>query len=191
MARLLAYVRTSTIDQLDRLQIDAIKRQSVEPDLIFTEVASGANRDRPVLNELLAQLRAGDVVLVWRFDRLARSTRHLLEIAGLIEARGAHLRSITEGVDTTTPGGRFVFTIFGALGEMERELIRERTNAGLAAAKARGRRGGRKVTFTPDKVAAATRLLQSGISPSEVCLMLNVSRTTLYRHIEVVKIGKI
>ena len=132
------YVRCSTVDQDEVLQLDAMEAAGV--DRVFTDKASGALESRPALDALLGQLRAGDTVVVWRLDRLGRSLRHLIDVMSDLDRRGVALASLRESIDTSTPGGRLVFHVFGALAEFERDLIRERTAAGLAAARARGDR---------------------------------------------------
>ena len=141
MGHLLGYARVSTTDQQPQLQVDALIAAGCYR--VFTETASGARTDRPTLEQVLDQLRPGDTLVVWKLDRLGRSLRHLVDtVTGLAE-RGIGFRSLQEAIDTTTPGGKLVFHVFAALAEFERDLIRERTNAGLAAARARGRHGGR------------------------------------------------
>jgi DNA invertase Pin-like site-specific DNA recombinase len=137
---LLGYARVSTDGQHHALQSDALQAAGCER--IVTETASGARADRPELIRLMETARKGDVLVVWRLDRLGRSLKHLIELSEQLQARGIGLRSLTEGIDTSTPGGRFVFSILGALAAMEREVLIERTKAGLAAAAARGRKGG-------------------------------------------------
>jgi DNA invertase Pin-like site-specific DNA recombinase len=150
---LLGYARVST-DQLDHaLQLDALHAAGC--DKLFVETASGTRTDRPELAKALAQARQGDVLVVRRLDRLARSLRHLIDIADDLNRRGVALKSITESIDTPTPSGRFMFKIFGALSSMERGIIVERTRAGLVAAAARGRRGGRPAALDASKTRAA------------------------------------
>src|SRR5262245_40582214 len=138
---LVGYARVSTQDQTLDLQKDALHK--VGCSRIFTDMASGAQVDRPGLEEALAFMREGDTLVVWRLDRLGRSLKHLLETVARLEEHKVGFKSLTENIDTTTSGGRLIFHVFGALAEFERELIRERTRAGLAAARARGRLGGR------------------------------------------------
>lgn len=130
--------------------------------------------------EALAYLREGDVLAVWRLDRLGRSLPHLIETIAALEARGVGFRSLTEAIDTTTPGGRLIFHVFGALGQFERDLIRERTKAGLAAAAARGRKGGRKPVVTNDRLQRARELIDSGLNVREAAGRIKVSKTALY-----------
>jgi DNA invertase Pin-like site-specific DNA recombinase len=179
---LIGYARVSTQDQKPQLQLDALKVAGC--DRVFEEKASGAQRERPVLKEALAFLREGDTLVVWKLDRLARSLRQLLETVELLEGRGIGLRSLTESIDTTTSGGRLIFHIFGALAEFERSVIRERTSAGLAAARARGRVGGRPPAMTAQDIAVAKTLLANpAISVKEVARRQGVSLSTLYKHI--------
>jgi DNA invertase Pin-like site-specific DNA recombinase len=140
------------------------------------------------LAALLDYVRAGDTVVVWRLDRLGRSLRHLIELGEAFEARGVHLRSLTERLDTSSPGGGMVFHVFGAMAEMERDLVRERTKAGLAAARARGRKGGRPTVMTAEKVAAAGALYAAGeLSLAQIAARLGVGRSTLTKHLGEVK----
>jgi DNA invertase Pin-like site-specific DNA recombinase len=178
---LIGYARVSTDDQSVDLQLDSLTQAGCAR--IFTEKASGALDDRPELAKLLDHLREGDTVVVYRLDRLGRSLRHLIDTVRLFEERGVGFRSLTEGVDTTSAGGRLVFHIFGALAEFERELIRERTRAGLAAARARGRRGGRPSVMTEERRALARRLYDEGKPLASIAETLAVSRATLYRHL--------
>ena len=154
---LIGYARVSTLDQKPALQIDALKSAGCER--IFTEKASGAQRERPELKAALEYLRSGDTLVVWKLDRLARSMRQLIETVEDLHSRGIELHSLTESIDTATPGGRLVFHIFGALAEFERAVIRERTSAGLQAARERGKKGGRPRTLGPKDLAAAKALL--------------------------------
>ncbi len=179
---LVGYARVSTLDQNPALQTDALK--SVGCDRIFTEKASGAQRDRPELKAALDYLRTGDTLVVWKLDRLARSMRQLIETLEVLQSRGIELRSLTESIDTATPGGRLVFHIFASLAEFERAVIRERTSAGLQAARERGRKGGRPPALTSKDIAAAKALLANpSISVEEVAARLHVSPATLYRYI--------
>ena len=141
-ARLVGYARVSTQEQDLALQIDALLQYGVAKDLIFTDKASGATHQRPGLDTCLDQLRGGDVLLVWRLDRLGRSVRHLVTLIDQLRERNVGFRSVCDGaIDTTTPSGELIFHIFSALAQFERKLIQERTKAGLAAARARGRKG--------------------------------------------------
>ncbi len=182
MGHLLGYARVSTLEQTAQLQADALTQAGCYR--VFTDVESGAKADRPQLAALLDQLRPGDTLVVWRLDRLGRSLRHLIDTLTDLDARGVGFRSLTESIDTTTAGGRLVFHIFGALAEFERDLVRTRTTAGLAAARARGRRGGRPPKMTADKIAAARALYSAReLTLDEIAKTLGVGRTTLYRHL--------
>lgn len=173
------YARVSTLDQNEALQLDAL--QEAGCDDVFTDHASGKLASRPALDEMLARLRPGDTVVIWKLDRLGRSLRHLLEVVAHLEDRGVALRVLTEQIDTSTPGGKLVFHVFGALAEFERDLIRERTQAGLAAARARGRTGGRPTVLTPEKLRAAESMRTAGEPVSDIARALGVSRATVYR----------
>jgi len=175
---LIGYARVSTAEQNLMLQRDALA--SVGCETVFQDHASGAKAERPGLADALAYLRRGDALVVWKLDRLGRSMVHLIDTVRELEARGAGFRSLTEGVDTTTPGGTLVFHIFGALAQFERDLIRERTNAGLKAAEARGKKGGRKPVVTPDKLARAHAHLAAGLTVREAAARLKVGKTALY-----------
>ena len=176
----LGYARVSTVDQDPALQHDALTAAGC--DRIFVDKASGKLASRPALDELLEQVGPGDTVVVWRLDRLGRSLRHLLETVAGLEQRGVSFVSLTENIDTSTPGGRLVFHLFGALAEFERDLIRERTQAGLAAARARGRTGGRPTVWTPDKLRAAKAMHATGLHDvASIARALGVSRASVYR----------
>lgn len=174
---LLGYARVSTDDQTTRLQLDALEAAGCERT--FWESASGASTERPVLAEVLSHSREGDTLVVWRLDRLGRSLPHLIDTVQKLERTGVALKSLTEGIDTTTPNGRLVFQ---ALAQFERELMRERTMAGLAAARARGRKGGRPPKLSAEKLRVAQRLLKDPESTvSEVARTLGVHRSTLHK----------
>ena len=179
----LGYARVSTTEQDPALQHDALAAAGCYR--VFTDVASGAKADRPALGQLLDQLRPGDTLVVWRLDRLGRSLPDLIETVRGLEARGVGFRSLQESIDTTTPGGRLIFHIFGSLAEFERELIRERTLAGLAAARSRGRRGGRPTVMTPAKLRIAQRMRQADRPESyaAIAAALGLSTTTVHRHL--------
>lgn len=177
MARI-GYARISTSDQDTALQTDALRAAGCER--IFEDIASGAKTDRPGLTEALAYLREGDVLVVWRLDRLGRSLKHLIETVATLDERGIGFQSLTENIDTTTSGGRLVFHLFGALGQFERDLIRERTKAGLKAAAARGRKGGRKPVVTPEKLEKARALVAEGLNVREAASRIKVSKSALY-----------
>lgn len=176
----IGYARVSTQDQNLALQHDALATAQCER--IFEDMASGAKADRPGLLEALSHLRKGDTLVVWKLDRLGRSLKNLIEVTQDLEKKGIGLQSLQEQIDTTTPGGKLVFHVFGALAEFERDLVRERTNAGLMAARARGRVGGRKPVLTGQKAVTALALYNSRTVPvDEICKTLGVSRTSLYR----------
>src|SRR5699024_2107643 len=156
MAHAFGYARVSTVDQDAQLQHHALTAAGCYPD--FTATSSGALQARPELDKLLDQLRPGDTLVVWRLDRLGRSIRHLIDQLSELQERGVEFRSLQENIDTTTSGGRLVFHIFASLAEFERDLITERTNAGLAAARARGRTGGRPTLLSGDKLVTARKL---------------------------------
>jgi DNA invertase Pin-like site-specific DNA recombinase len=179
---LVGYARVSTQDQSPHLQLDALKSAGCEK--VFEEKASGAKRDRPELIAALGFMRAGDTLVVWKLDRLARSLKQLMETVEDLSARGIGFRSLTEAIDTTTSGGRLVFHIFGALAEFERGIIRERTTAGLEAARARGRTGGRPRSLDDNDLAVARTLLKDGtLTVAEVADRLGVAPSTLYAHL--------
>ena len=159
---------------------------------IFEEKASGASRNRPQLAEALEYLRPGDTLAVWKMDRLARSLKQLIETVEMLEEKKIGFRSITESIDTTTPGGKLVFHVFGALAEFERSIIQERTRAGLNAARARGRVGGRPPAMTVDDVVAAKALLSDPeITVRQVAERIGVSVATIYKHIPAAKASSI
>jgi DNA invertase Pin-like site-specific DNA recombinase len=179
---LVGYARVSTQDQNPALQHDALTAAGCER--IFTEKASGAQRDRPELAAAIAYVRPGDCLVVWKLDRLARSLPQLIETVAHLEAEGIGFRSVTEAIDTTTAGGKLIFHIFGALAEFERSVIRERTRAGLKAARDRGRTGGRPPALSPADLAAAKAMLSDPtITVADVAKRMNVSQATLYRHL--------
>ena len=151
---------------------------------MFTETASGAHTDRPILKQLLDQLRPGDTLVVWKLDRLGRSLRHLVDTVTGLADRGVEFRSLQEAIDTTTPGGKLVFHVFAALAEFERDLIRERTSAGLAAARARGRCGGRPSVLSGHRLQVAREMYASGqYTVAAIATTLGVSRASVYRHV--------
>jgi DNA invertase Pin-like site-specific DNA recombinase len=182
MATLIGYARVSTEDQNAQLQIDALEAAGCLK--VFTDKASGALAKRTQLDKMLEQLRPDDVVVVWRLDRLGRSLKNLIDLAKDLADRGVGFRSLSETIDTTTANGRLFFSIMGALAEFERDLIRERTNAGLAAARARGKVGGRPPVMTPEKIQVARQLYDSKEHTVEaIAHTLGVSRKTIYRHL--------
>ena len=181
----LGYARISTADQSMNLQLDALKTAGVER--VFTDTASGAESQRPGLADLMERTRPGDIVVVWRLDRLARSLKDLIELSARFETGGVHLHSLTEGIDTTTAAGKLFFHIFGSIAEFERNLIVERTQAGLAAARARGRTGGRKPALDADKKTAVNTMLDAAkrkkVEPNfaEIGRAVGVSERTIRR----------
>lgn len=178
---LIGYARVSTVDQNPQLQLDGLSAAGCEK--IFVEKASGANRDRPELAAALVYVRNGDTIIVWKLDRLARSMKQLIETIEMLETRGIGFRSLTEHIDTTTPGGKLIFHIFGALAEFERGLIKERTKAGLAAAKAAGKVGGRGKSLSEKSLGKARKLLlETNLTFAEVAKQVDVSPATLYRY---------
>lgn len=179
---LVGYARVSRPEQSLNLQIDALKQAGCE--IIFSDTVSGAKAERKGLDEALAYLRAGDVLVCWKLDRLGRSLKHLIELANELDGRGIGLKSLQENIDTTTAGGRLIFHLFGALAEFEREIIRERTNAGLATARARGRKGGRRIAHSDKKIATAQKLADtSNDTIAQICESLGISRSTYYRRL--------
>ena len=181
MAHRLGYARISTGDQHPDLQVDALTTAGCYR--VFVDTASGALAARPALNQVLDQLRPGDTLVVWKLDRLGRSLRHLVDTIAALADRGVGFRSLQEQVDTTTPGGKLVFHLFAALAEFERDLIRERTSAGLAAARARGRTG-RPAVMTEPKIRLARQMYDSGqYTVAAIASALGVSRASIYRHL--------
>ncbi len=177
----IGYARVSTLDQNIDLQEDALRKADCEK--IFQDVASGASDTRRGLADAIEFARPGDVVVVWKLDRLGRSLKHLIEIINLLHGKKVGFMSLQEKIDTTTSGGKLIFHVFGALAEFERELIRERTHAGLTAARARGRTGGRPKKMTAKQVSMARKLLSDPHnSVADVCRTLQISRSTLYRY---------
>ena len=175
------YARVSTADQDLALQRDALDR--VGCVRIFTDTASGKLAERPGLAQALDYLRPGDVLTVWKLDRLGRSLQHLIGVVSGLKDRGIAFRSLTEGFDTSSPGGQLVFHIFGSLAEFERSLIVERTRAGLDAARARGRTGGRRPVLTPEQVTVARQMHSLGEPPAKIARVLGCGRSSLYRYL--------
>jgi len=179
----IGYARVSTAEQNLDLQKDALKRAGC--DKIIEDTISGKAEIRSGLDRAKELLREGDVLVVWRLDRLGRSLKHLIELMTELENRGIGFQSIQESIDTTTPGGKLVFHIFGALAEFERNLIRDRTKAGLEAARARGRLGGRKKKLGAAQRALAVELYkQKNLTLNEICQSLNITKPTLYKYVQ-------
>lgn len=179
---LIGYARVSTQDQDPELQVSALNKAGCEK--IFVEKASGAKRDRPQLQAAIDYARDQDTIVVWKLDRLARSLKQLIETVEGLEDRGIGFKSLTETIDTTSPGGRLVFTIFAGLAEFERSIIKERTRAGLEAARSRGRVGGRPRLVSDEDIAAAKAMLKDPeISVRQVAKRIGCSEATLYRYL--------
>lgn len=179
------YVRVSTEDQSLNLQLDAMQEAGVAK--VFQDVMSGAKTERPGLTEALNYVREGDVLVVWKLDRLGRSLSHLLEVIADLDKRGIGFVCLTQQLDTTTPGGRLIFNIFGSIAQFEREIIRERSMAGLKAARARGRVGGRKRILNPAQVKQIRIMYhQQGMTFGAIldAMNLNISKATFYRCVE-------
>ncbi len=179
--RLVGYARVSTDVQTTRLQRDALHAAGV--DVVFEDKESGALRSRPRLDRALAELRAGDTLVVWKLDRLGRSLRNLLEVAETLRERGVALRSLTEHIDTASAAGKMLYAVLGAVAQFERDVLRERTVAGMRAAKNRGEHIGRPLALTPSQIREARKMLERGGNPSHVASVLRVGRSTLYRAI--------
>ena len=177
--RRIGYARVSTDAQTTALQRDALNAVGCEH--IFEEKESGARRSRPQLDKALADLDRGDTLVVWKLDRLGRSLRDLLDVAEALRERGIALRSLTEHIDTSTAAGKMLYAVLGAVAQFERDVLRERTVAGIRAAQARGERIGRPPALTPSQVREARAMLKRGDSPSHVARILRIGRSTLYR----------
>lgn len=181
----IGYARVSTKDQKFDLQVDALKNANCET--IYKEVVSGVKANRPVLEDVLSRLRAGDVLVIWKLDRLGRSLKELVHLANTLIERQIGLISLNDPIDTTTPQGRLVFNIFASLAEFEREIIKERTRAGLKAARARGRKGGRPPGLSKQaktKAIIAETLYKEGeLSVAEISKQLSISLPTLYTYL--------
>ena len=185
MGILIGYARVSTGEQNLDLQIDALLAAGCERERIYTDELSGVKAERPGLQEAWKQLRRGDTLVVWRLDRLGRSLKDLVSRIEELQQGDIGFRSLQEALDTTTAAGKLQFHVFSALAEFERELIRERTLAGLRAARARGRKGGRPKAMTPEKVRLAARLMSDpSLAVDDICNTLGVSRATLYRYVD-------
>jgi DNA invertase Pin-like site-specific DNA recombinase len=179
---LIGYARVSTDEQNLNLQRDALEKAGCEQ--IFTDQVSGTKARRPGLEQTFSHLRSDDTLVVWRLDRLGRSLRHLIDTVTDLQEKGIEFKSLTESIDTRTSGGKLVFHIFGALAEFEREIIRERTKAGLEAARARGRHGGPRYKLSPKQVDIARQLWESKTPVKEICETLGISRATFYRYVK-------
>jgi DNA invertase Pin-like site-specific DNA recombinase len=181
----IGYARVSTKEQGFALQLDALRKAGCEQ--VYQEVASGAKTERPVLAGLLRELRPGDVLVIWKLDRLGRSLRHLVELAATLMEQEVGLKSLNDPIDTTTPQGRLTFNLFASLAEFERDLIRERTQAGLSAARARGRNGGRPRGLPPraqrTACAAETLYREQRLSVREIAEELGIAKSTLYEYL--------
>src|SRR4051812_7251313 len=178
---LIGYARVSTTDQTLDLQLDALTNAGCTKT--FTDTVSGGTAERPGLAEAFSHLRDGDTLVVWRLDRLGRSLTHLIDAVTTLSGRGVGFRSLQEQIDTTTSGGKLIFHVFGALAEFERDIIRERTKAGLSAARARGRTGGRSRVLTPTEVSHLRTLATDRTnSIADLCRTFKISRTTFYRY---------
>jgi DNA invertase Pin-like site-specific DNA recombinase len=180
---LIGYARVSTHEQTLNLQRDALLKAGCEQ--IFTDTVSGTKAERKGLTEALSHLRKGDTLVVWRLDRLGRSLRHLIDTITTLAERGVGFKSLTENIDTTTSGGKLIFHIFGALAEFEREIIRERTTAGLESARSRGKVGGRPKALTPKEVQILRNMAaDKSLTVSDICKTLGIGRTTFYRYVK-------
>jgi DNA invertase Pin-like site-specific DNA recombinase len=179
----IGYARVSTQEQTLDLQRDALYKAGCEK--IFTDTVSGTKAERKGLSEALSHLREGDTLVVWRLDRLGRSLRHLIDTITALDEREVGFKSLSENIDTTTSGGKLVFHIFGALAEFEREIIKERTQAGLVAARSRGKVGGRPKALTPKEMQILRNMAaDKSLSVSDICKTLGIGRTTFYRYVK-------
>lgn len=178
---LIGYARVSTEEQNLELQKDSLVKHGCQK--IFEDQISGTRANRPGLDKTLEMLRDGDTLVVWKLDRLGRSVKQLVELIDKLQQRGVQFKSLTDSIDTGTSSGRFFFHVMASLAEMERDLIAERTKAGLEAARLRGRKGGRKPKMTESKISSAKQLLANGVPPKDVANNLGVSIPTLYRWI--------
>ncbi len=181
---LIGYARVSTQDQNSELQQDALTQAGVDERHIYMDTVSGSSLDRPQLKKALEYLKKGDVLVVWKLDRLGRSLHELIRLMQGLSDKGIGFRSLTEMIDTTTPGGKMVFHVFGAMAQFERDLISERTKAGLEAAKQRGRKGGRPVSLSPEQKDLALSMISQDKPIALIARTLKVSRQTIYRAIK-------
>lgn len=185
----IGYARVSKDDGTQKLdlQLDALRKAGVEPENIFTDRISGAKSDRPGLSMMIRALRREDQLIVWSLDRLGRNLRHLINLIQELEDKGVSLKILSgqgAGIDTSTPVGKMIFQIFGVLAEFEREMIRERTIAGIRAARSRGKNGGRRYVLTKSKVRMAeAAMAKKETVVGELCRELGVTRATLYRYV--------
>lgn len=177
---LIGYARVSTPDQALELQTDAL--QAVGCEKVFSDIASGAKTERPGLVKAIEFCRKDDVLVVWKLDRMGRSMSHLIDTVKVLEQRSIGFRSLTENIDTTTPSGRLIFHMFGSLAEFERDLIRERVQAGLKSARRRGRNGGRPPVTEETKAMARTLLADKSLSVKQICERLGIAKSTLYKY---------
>lgn len=182
---LVGYARVSTPEQSLNLQTDDLIKEGCEK--VFTDVASGAKTQRSGLEEAIKYCRQGDILVVWKLDRMGRSMSHLIETVKELERIGVGFKSLTEKIDTTTPGGRLVFHLFSALAEFERDLIRERVQAGLRSARERGRKGGRPPVSEEVKTMARALMSDKNLSVKQICGRLGIARSTLYKHVNSIK----
>lgn len=185
---LIGYARVSTQDQNLDLQQDALRNAGCKK--IYEDKISGSRTERPGLNKAMEQLREGDMLVVWKLDRLGRSVKQLVDMVEELHKQGIQFKSLTDAIDTSTPSGRFFFHVMASLSQMERELTIERTRAGLEVARQLGRKGGRKRQMTESKVESAKKLLSNGIPPKDVAKNLGVSVPTLYRWLPAAEWGE-
>jgi DNA invertase Pin-like site-specific DNA recombinase len=187
LAMRIGYARVSTEDQNISLQVDALQDSGC--DQVFQDHLSGARVDRPGLRDALSHLREGDTLVVWKLDRLGRGVKGLVDLVAVLESRKISFQSLTDQIDTSTPSGRFFFHVMASLAQMERELIIERTRAGLQASRRQGKIGGRKRLMTEQKIAAARKLMLAGTPSKEIATTLGVSVPTIYRWLPAAEIG--
>lgn len=178
---LVGYARVSTTDQNTELQTQALVGAGIDERHIYTDQISGAKMERPSLKKALEFLKKGDVLVVWKLDRLGRSLSDLISLMKELDKRGVGFKSLTENIDTTTPGGKLIFHLFGSLAQFERELIQERVRAGLEAARKQGRIGGRPKCLSQDQIETAKTSFEGGMPVKKIAGMFNVSRYTVYR----------